>query len=234
MTSNQKLKGQGTRLGSEDPKGMFNVNLPSSKSLFQLQAERLLKLVDLAKENSKKNEKVIIKWYIMTSEATHNQSIKYFESNNHFGLKKENIKFFKQLNIPALSFDGKLLLEKKNKIVRSPNGNGGIFFFSFNNCFPKFFLKGIYSAMEKNGILEEMKKGGIELAFLYGVDNIAIKMCDPVFLGLLAENNLKNGSDVCIKTTPKLYPQERVGVVAYKNNVPSIVEYRFQNKKKKS
>lgn len=107
--------GQGTRLGSSEPKGCFNIGLPSNKSLFQIQAERIWKVQKLAEKKHGK-ENVVVPWYVMTSGPTRGPTEKFFEEHNYFGLLKKNVMIFEQGVLPCISMDGKILLESKSRV----------------------------------------------------------------------------------------------------------------------
>ena len=106
--------GQGTRLGSSAPKGCFDIGLPSRKTLFQIQAERIARLQVLAQKATGK-EKAIIPWYIMTSGPTRKPTEEFFQQHHFFGLDKSNVIIFEQGVLPCISNEGKVMMESKAK-----------------------------------------------------------------------------------------------------------------------
>ncbi|PUU72176.1 nucleotide-diphospho-sugar transferase [Tuber borchii] len=195
--------GQGTRLGSSAPKGCFDVGLPSKKSLFQLQAERIYKVQELGAKKTG-NSKAVVPWYIMTSGPTRGPTEKFFQENNFFGLSKENVTFFEQGVLPCISNEGKIILESKSKVAVAPDGNGGI-----------------YQALVASGVLADLKTRGIKHVHAYCVDNSLVKVADPVFLGFSASKNV----DLATKVVRKRSATESVGLIILKNGKPDVVEY---------
>ncbi|WCJ28733.1 UDP-N-acetylglucosamine diphosphorylase 1 [Euphorbia peplus] len=200
--------GQGTRLGSSDPKGCFNIGLPSGKSLFQLQAERILCVQKLAAQaaNEGSGGMVSIHWYIMTSPFTDESTRKYFESHKFFGLESEQVTFFQQGTIPSVSQDGRFIMETPFKVAKSPDGNGGV-----------------YTALKYSRLLEDMASRGVKYVDCYGVDNALVRVADPTFLGYFIDK----GVPAAAKVVRKAYPQEKVGVFVRrgKGGPLTVVEY---------
>ena len=80
---------------------MYDIGLPSGKTLYQIQAERILRVQEMAKKVT--GEEGLIPMYIMTSEHTKQPTTEFFKKHNYFGLSEQQLHIFEQRTIP--SFD---------------------------------------------------------------------------------------------------------------------------------
>lgn len=148
---------------------------------------------------------VTIPWYIMTSYENDTATKQFFEEKNYFEYPKESVYFFKQEKLPITDEKGKVILEQKYKIKEASNGNGDVF-----------------GALARSGMLENMKKRKIEWVFLGGIDNVLLKLVDPLFIGMTVEKNYQIAS----KSAFKELADDPISVFCRKNGRPAILGYK--------
>ena len=188
--------GQGSRLGYEGPKGAYSIGPITQKPLFYFHSRKILGL--------NRRYQTRVPFYIMTSDVNDAATQAHFADNSYFGLNKEDVIFFQQGVWPALTPEGKIILDQPGHIFMSPDGHGGTI-----------------SALEKNGCLADMQKRGISTVFYFQVDNPMVEIADPAFIGL----HIAKKSDFSLKLCAKRDAKEGMGVVAIRGNHFEMIEY---------
>lgn len=189
--------GQGSRLGFDKPKGMYPIGPVTDRSLFQIFCEQLLA--------ASRRAGAAIPYFIMTSDATHDDTVAFFSEHQFFGLKSSDVYFFRQGKLPAVNdITGQILLAEKHEIALSPDGHGGL-------------LKALRTA----GLMDVMRERGIEILYSHQVDNPTAIVVDPAFIGL----HLLHKSDISTKVVNKVSAEEKMGVLVSVQGQTQIIEY---------
>ena len=189
--------GQGTRLGFDHPKGMFPIGPLSGKTLFQIHVEKIVA--------AGRRYGVRIPLYLMTSPATHEETVAFFAAHDRFGLPEEDLIVFCQGTMPAVDAQtGRVLLAAPGRIAASPDGHGGML-----------------AALDRSGALDDIERRGIRHLFYFQVDNPLVDICGREFVGyhLLAQ------SEFSTQVIAKRDPLERVGNVVQVDGRLMVIEY---------
>ncbi|MFN9039649.1 MAG: UTP--glucose-1-phosphate uridylyltransferase, partial [Planctomyces sp.] len=131
----------------------------SHRTLCQIVAEQILA--------RRRRHQADLPWCIMTSDATHQETIAFFQQQNFFGLSPDSIHFFQQGSLPAMdAATGQLLLAAPGQLALSPDGHGGL-----------------VTALAKAGLLTLLQAKGVQHLYYHQVDKPTAIVADPALLG---------------------------------------------------
>lgn len=188
--------GMGTRLGSDDPKGVYNIGMTKELYIFECLINNLTEVVH--------STGAWIHLFVMTSEKNNEATVRFLKQHNFFGYKQDHVHFFMQKTAVAVDYEGKIYLEDKGRLATSPNGNGGWFI-----------------SLKEAGLLDFVHEQGIQWLNVFAVDNVLQRIADPCFVGATIQAGCVAGAKVVRKVTP----DEKVGAICLEDGRPSIVEY---------
>ena len=189
--------GQGTRLGFDQPKGMFPLGPLSQRTLFQLILEKLAARIE--------HHGGAIPLWVMTSPATDQSTRQFLDRHRWFGLSTADCQVFCQGTMPAVDAEtGQLLLDAPDALFASPDGHGGML-----------------AALDSSGAIDEFNRRGIRHLFYCQVDNPMSQICDPLTIGY----HILCQSELTAQAARKVRPLQKVGNIVEVDGRTQIIEY---------
>jgi len=188
--------GQGTRLGFKGPKGKFPLAPLSGKTIYQLQAE---KVVSVSRRVGRD-----VPFLVMTSPMTDAETRAFFTEHERFGLAEGQLTFFVQGTVPSVDKAGRALLAEPGVLLENPDGHGGAF-----------------TALARSGELARLRERGIEQLVYIQVDNVLAPVDDAELVGLAVVEQ----ADVVTKVLEKAHPDEKLGHLVTQGTRDRVVEY---------
>jgi len=189
--------GQGSRLGFEQPKGLYPIGPLSRASLLQIHFEKT--------RAAALRYRCRVPLYLMTSPLTHEATVSFLEAHRHFGYPAEDVLVFCQGTMPAVdAASGKLLLAAQDALFLSPDGHGGTI-----------------AALQACGAIADMRQRGVQQLFYLQVDNPLAPIADEEFIGhhLLAESELTS------LAVAKQSPDDKLGNFVTIDGKCHVIEY---------
>ena len=189
--------GQGTRLGFDHPKGQFPIGPVSGRTLFQIHFEKL--------QATARRYGVQIPLYLMTSPATHEETLSFLAAHDRFGLAPEDLHVFCQGTMPAVdAATGQVLLDAPDRLALSPNGHGGML-----------------AAFAESGAMADARSRGVRQLFYFQVDNPLVEIAGPEYVGY----HILSAAEMTSQVIAKRDPLEKVGNVVDVDGRLMVIEY---------
>lgn len=188
--------GQGTRLGYDGPKGAYPIGPVTGRSLFAYHADKIL--------HAQRKFGCVLPWYIMVSDTNRDETRAYFKDHDYFGLRETDVYFFTQRMVPCVDERGKFMLDEPGSLAMNPNGHGGVI-----------------PAIVENGIAGDARQRGVDTLSYFQVDNWALKVADPYFIGYHVLGSGQMSSKIHRKTEVR----ESVGVHCLCDGEYRTIEY---------
>ncbi|GAB5367821.1 hypothetical protein AAMO2058_001264500 [Amorphochlora amoebiformis] len=193
--------GLGERLGFGGIKVSLPSELVSEKTFLQLYAENILALQERAHESTGQRD-VKLPLAIMTSGDTHQRTVDLLESNDYFGLSKDQVYLMEQQKVPAMANQEAQIAVDPNdpySILTKPHGHGDV-----------------HTLLHQHGLAKKWAKEGRRWIVFFQDTNGLIFQAVPSLIGVSKSLEL----EVNTLTVPRR-PGEPVGSICHLKNEKS-------------